>query len=75
MFPLKFLLTVGKSRRLRCWNEIPVVDDCIITYGVLHFALKELQGFLKMQPSGDPGRLLEEHPGLKLCYFFLSRNP
>lgn len=35
MFPLKFLPTVLKSRRLRCRNEILVVDDCSITYAVL----------------------------------------
>lgn len=66
MFPLKFLSTVGKSRRSRCWNEIPVVGECIITHGVLQLLSKSFRDSSKMQTSGDTSRLLEEHPGLNV---------
>lgn len=52
MFPLKFLPTVGKSRRVRCWNEIPVVGDCFITCGVLQVLSKSFRESLKCNCKG-----------------------
>ena len=45
------------------------MGDCIITYGSIANALKELQGFFKMQPSGDPNRRPEERLGLNVHHF------
>lgn len=74
MFPLKSLPTVGKSRRLRCWNEIPVVGDCFITHGVLQLLLESFRESLKCNREGTREASLWDAAGQTSVIFSLPRT-